>query len=158
MGAALALDPELALVPEDVPGCEAAQLADAEAGVEEGPDDEPLGGRLAGVGQAVGLVGGERLSHISIRHLPPPKSCVVGVGPRSRCVFRPPSYPRRTGAKGLPPGKTRGDRHPGPSRGRNVRLHLYRRNTHLRMEGQDHLDPISCLLNFWSDFACIRRW
>src|SRR5512135_3401622 len=88
MGAALALDPELALVPEDIPRCEAAQLADAETGVEEGPDDEPLGGRLAGVGQAVRLVGREWLSPVLIRHLPPPKSCVVGVGPRSRCAFR----------------------------------------------------------------------
>jgi hypothetical protein len=42
VGAGLALDPERALVPEDVPGCEAAQLADAEPDVEEGPDDEPL--------------------------------------------------------------------------------------------------------------------
>src|SRR5262249_21127041 len=83
-GAGLALDPELAPVPEDVPGSEAAQRACAEAGVEDGPGAEPLGGRLAGVGQAVRLFGGERLSHVLIRHLPPPKSCVVGVGRRRR--------------------------------------------------------------------------
>ena len=109
VGAALALDPELALLPEDVLGGEVAQLADAEAGVEQGPDDEPLGGRLAGVGQAVGLVGGEGFSHVLIRHLPPPKSCVLGVGPRSRCAFRPPGYPHRTGGgSGSRPGKQGG--------------------------------------------------
>ena len=109
VGAAFAFDPELALLPEDAPGGDAAQLADAEPGVEEGPDDEPLGGRLAGVGQAIRFVGGERLSHVLIRHLPPPKSRVVEVGPRSRCAFRPPGYPHRTGGEsGSRPGKQRG--------------------------------------------------
>jgi len=46
--AALDLDPELALLPEDVLRGEAAQLADAEPSVEQGPDDEPLDGCLAG--------------------------------------------------------------------------------------------------------------
>src|SRR5271157_2934695 len=48
--AALALEPELALLPEDVLRSELAKLADAEPGVEQSPDDEPFGGRLAGVG------------------------------------------------------------------------------------------------------------
>ena len=71
VGAALALDPELALLPEDILGGQVAQLADAEAGVEEGPDDELLGGRLAGVGQAVGLLGGEGLADVLVGHLSP---------------------------------------------------------------------------------------
>ena len=74
MRAGLALDPELALVPEDVFRGEAAKLADAEAGIEEGPDNESLGGGLAGVGEAIRFVGGERISHVLIRHIPSPKS------------------------------------------------------------------------------------
>jgi hypothetical protein len=42
-------------VPEDVRGDEATRLADAEVDVKEGPDDEPLAGRLARVGQAIVL-------------------------------------------------------------------------------------------------------
>jgi hypothetical protein len=57
---------EPALLPEDVLGGQAAQLADAETGVEQGPDDEPLGGRLAGVGEAVGLLGGEGLANVLV--------------------------------------------------------------------------------------------
>ena len=76
--AALALEPELALLPDDVLRGEAAQFADAEPGVEQGSDDEPLGGRLTGIGQAIRLVGGERLSDVLIRHLPPPNWCVLG--------------------------------------------------------------------------------
>jgi hypothetical protein len=68
VGAALAADPELALLPEDVLGGQVAQLADAEAGVEQGPDDELLGGRLAGVGEAVGLLGGEGLADVLVGH------------------------------------------------------------------------------------------
>src|SRR3954454_14486745 len=41
-GSAFALDPELALLPQDVLGGEVAKLADTEPGVEQGPDDEPL--------------------------------------------------------------------------------------------------------------------
>ena len=69
--------------------------------------------RLAGVGETIGFVGGERFSHVLIRHLPPPKSCVVGVGPRSRCVFRPPGYPRRRGCESGFPRETRGIGTPG---------------------------------------------
>ena len=54
-----------------------AKLADAEPGVEQGPDDEPFGGRLAGVGQTISIFGGERFSHVLIRHLSPSKSCVL---------------------------------------------------------------------------------
>jgi hypothetical protein len=43
----------LALLPEDAPGSEVTKLADAESGIEQGPDNEPLGGRLAGVGKSV---------------------------------------------------------------------------------------------------------
>ena len=71
VGAALAPDPELALLPEDVLGGQVAQLADAEAGVEQGPDDELLGGRLAGVGEAVGLLGGEGLADVLVGHCSP---------------------------------------------------------------------------------------
>jgi len=68
VGTALAADAELALLPEDVLGGQGAQLTDAEAGVEQGPDDELLGGRLAGVGEAVGLFGGKRLTDVLIGH------------------------------------------------------------------------------------------
>jgi hypothetical protein len=71
IGAALAPDPELALLPGDVLGCQGAQLDDAEAGVEQGPDDELLGGRLAGVGEAVGLLGGEGLAYVLVGHCSP---------------------------------------------------------------------------------------
>jgi hypothetical protein len=63
--------------------------------IEQGPDDESLGGCLAGVGQAIRFVSGQRLSHVLIRHLPSPNSCVLGVGTRSRCAFPLPGYPHR---------------------------------------------------------------
>ena len=44
------------------------RFADAEVGVEQGPDDELLGGRLAGVGEAVGLLGGEGLADVRVAH------------------------------------------------------------------------------------------
>ena len=47
---------------------EVAKLADAEPGVEQAPDDEPFGGRLAGIGQTIRFFGSERLSHLLIRH------------------------------------------------------------------------------------------
>src|SRR5262249_44865511 len=78
------------LVPEDVAGCEVTQLADAEAGVEEGPDDEPLGGRLTGVRQAVRFGGGARLSHVLIRQMPPPEI----LRRRGRTDARKPSFRR----------------------------------------------------------------
>jgi hypothetical protein len=59
---ALALAAGLAPPPEDILGDPGTQLADAEAGVEPGPDAEPLGGRLTGVGEAIGLHGGEWFS------------------------------------------------------------------------------------------------
>jgi hypothetical protein len=37
---------------------EVAKLADAEPGVEQGPDEEPFGGRLAGIGQTIRSVRG----------------------------------------------------------------------------------------------------
>src|SRR5271166_4474224 len=95
--ASSALDPELALLPEDVFRGEGAKLADAEPGVEQSPDDEPFGGRLAGVGQTIRLFGGERFSHVLIRRLLPSKSCVLGVGTRSHCAFQLPGYPHRLG-------------------------------------------------------------
>src|SRR5262245_56910329 len=49
-------------------GGQGAQLADAEAGVEEGPDDELLSGRLTGVGEVVGLLGGEGLADVLVGH------------------------------------------------------------------------------------------
>src|SRR4051812_14199000 len=49
---------------------------------------------------AGGFLGGERISYVLIRHLPPPRSCVVGGGLRSRCALRPPGYPHRTGDEG----------------------------------------------------------
>ena len=108
--AALALDPELALLPEDVLRGEAAQLADAEPGVEQGPDNKPFGGRLAGVGQTIRLGGGEWFSRVLIRHLPPRNSCVFGDGPRSRCAFQLPGYPDRgrrgSGLRPRKPGET----------------------------------------------------
>jgi hypothetical protein len=61
-GAALAPDPELSHLPEGVLGGQVAQLADAEAGVEQRPDDELRGRRLTGVGEPIGLLGGERLA------------------------------------------------------------------------------------------------
>ena len=71
VGAALAPDPELALLPENVLGGQGAQLADAEAGVEQGPDDELLGGGLAGVGESAGLLGGEGLADVLVGHCSP---------------------------------------------------------------------------------------
>jgi hypothetical protein len=68
VGAALAADPELSLLPEDVLDGQGAQLADAEAGVEQGLDDELLGGRLAGMGEAVGLLGGEGTADVLVGH------------------------------------------------------------------------------------------
>jgi hypothetical protein len=64
-------DPEPALLPEDVLGGQAAQLADAETGVEQDPSDETLGGRLAGVGEAVGLLGGEGLANVLVEDRSP---------------------------------------------------------------------------------------
>jgi len=64
--AAFGPDPKLALLPEDFFQREAAKLADAEPVVEQGPDDEPLGGCLAGVEQAIRFFGGERFSHVLI--------------------------------------------------------------------------------------------
>src|SRR3974377_2205653 len=116
-GAALALEPELALLPEDVLRGEVAKVADAEPGVEQSPDDEPFGGRLAGVGQPIRLFGGERFSHVLIRHLSPSKSCVLGVGTRSHCVFQLPGYPHRLGrGRGSRP-KNKGDRLSDPFQG-----------------------------------------
>ena len=66
--AALAPDPELALLPEDVVSGQGAQLANAEAGVEQGPDDELLGGRLSGTREAVGLLGSEWLADVMVGH------------------------------------------------------------------------------------------
>ena len=57
--AALAFDPDLSLLLEHVLRCEVAKLADADPGVEQRLHDKPLGGRLAGVGQAIRFVGGE---------------------------------------------------------------------------------------------------
>ena len=71
VGAALAPDAELPLLPEDVLGGEIAQLAHEESGVEQGPDDELLGRRLAGIGQAVGLLGGEGLADVLVGHCSP---------------------------------------------------------------------------------------
>ena len=67
---------------------EAAYPADAEFKDEQSPDDEPIGGRLAGIGQAITFVGCERFSHVLIRHLPEPNSCVLGVGTRRHCVIQ----------------------------------------------------------------------
>jgi hypothetical protein len=61
---ALALDPELALLPEDVLRSEVAMLADVKPGVEQPPDNEPLGGCLAGVGQTIRFFGSERFSRL----------------------------------------------------------------------------------------------
>ena len=104
--AALALEPELALLPEDVLRGEVAKLAAAEPGVEQSPDDEPFGGRLTGIGQTIRLFGGEWFPHVLIRRLSPSKSCVLVVGTRSRCTFRRPGYPHRKGHEsGLRPRK-----------------------------------------------------
>src|SRR5208282_6326137 len=111
---ALALEPELALLPEDVLPGEVAQLADAEPGVEQSPDDEPFGGRLTGLGQTIRLVGGERFSHVLIRHLSPSKSYVLGVGTRSHCAFQLPGYPHRLG-RGWGPRPRKQGRPPPPS-------------------------------------------
>ena len=105
--AALALEPELALLPEDVLPGEVAKLADAEPGVEQGLDDEPLGGCLAGVGQTIRFVGDERFSHVLIRHLSPE---FVHLWGRNTQPLRFPTarLPAPFGArKGLSPEKTR---------------------------------------------------
>jgi hypothetical protein len=65
------LEPELALRPEDVLGVEVAEFADAQPGVEQGPDDESLGGRLAGVGESVSFLDGEQLPDERVGHLFP---------------------------------------------------------------------------------------
>ncbi len=69
-------------------------LAHAEPRVEQGPDDESLGGCLAGVGQTIRFFGSERFSHVLIRHLSPRNSCIIGVGIRSRCAFQLPGHPQ----------------------------------------------------------------
>jgi len=76
IGSALAVDPDLLLLPLDVLRGEAAKLGHSEAGVEECPDDELLLRRLAGVGELVGLLGSERFTDVLIRHRP---SCFVRV-------------------------------------------------------------------------------
>ena len=47
------------------------RFADAEVGVEQGPDDELLGGRLAGVDEPVGLLAGEGLADVLVGHCVP---------------------------------------------------------------------------------------
>jgi hypothetical protein len=64
-------DPELTLLPEDVLRGQGTQLADAEAGVEQPPDDNLLGGRLAGGGQLFRFLGGEGLADVLVGHLAP---------------------------------------------------------------------------------------
>jgi hypothetical protein len=75
VGAALAPDAELALLPEDV--------LVAEAGVEQGPDDELFGGGLAGVGQAVGLAGGEGFANVLVGHRHPRRLRLRSRNPQS---------------------------------------------------------------------------
>jgi len=70
-GAAFALQPQLALLPEDVLRREVAKLAAAEPGVEQGPDHQALGGRLARVGELVGLLGREGLTDVVVGISPP---------------------------------------------------------------------------------------
>lgn len=74
VGAALAFDPEVALLPEDVPRGERAKLAHAEPSVEQAPDDEPVNRCLAGVGEMVRFLDGERFSHVLIWYVSSPKS------------------------------------------------------------------------------------
>ena len=115
--AALALEPELAPLPEDVLRGEVAKLADAEPGVEQSPDDEPFGGRLAGVGPTIRLFGGERFSHVLIRHLSPSKSCVLGVGTRSHCVSNCQATRTVWGAEGALARENKGNRLSDPFHG-----------------------------------------
>jgi hypothetical protein len=68
VAATLAPDPELALLRADVLGGQIAQFADAQARVEQSPDDELLSGRYAGVGDAFGLLGGDELADVLVRH------------------------------------------------------------------------------------------
>ena len=109
MRAVLALESELALLPEDVLRGEVAKLADAEPGVEQSPDDEPFGGRLAGVGQAIRLFGGERLSHV-IDTVSLTLEIVRPWGSNTQPLrFSPARLPAPFGVrKGLSPEKTRG--------------------------------------------------
>ena len=74
----------------------------------------PLGGRLAGVVQMIRFFGGERLSHVLIRHLPPPKSCVFGVGIRTHCDFQLPGYLHLRGAEVAFARGNKGGRHSDP--------------------------------------------
>ena len=57
--AALAVDQEPAILPEDVLFGEAGQLRDAQAGVQESRDNDFLDSGAAGVGEAVGVLVGE---------------------------------------------------------------------------------------------------
>jgi len=78
------------------------------ARVEQGPDDEPFGGRLAGFEQTIRCFGGERFSHVLIRYLSPSKLCVLGVGTRSHCAFHLTGYQHRLGCgRGSRPRKQR---------------------------------------------------
>jgi hypothetical protein len=76
LAVALAPDPELAPPPEDVLGGQGARRADAEAGIERRPDDQRLGGGLAGVGEPVGLLGGEGLADGRVGPLSPRTLCL----------------------------------------------------------------------------------
>ncbi len=110
-----------------------AKLADAEPGVEQGPDDAPFGGRLSGVGQRIRFVGNERFSHVLIRHLSPRNSCVLGIGTRNRCAFLLPCYPHRMGrGSGFRP-RNKGYRHPGPIQGREAGVRDPSRKTQSKM-------------------------
>ncbi len=104
-GAGAAKDAELALLPEDAPGGGVAQLADAEAGVEQCPDDEPLGGGLAGAGEAVGLLGGEGPADVPVGRRSPRRLRLRSRGPQSLRIPRV-GLPGRLGAwEGQTPGK-----------------------------------------------------
>ena len=78
--AAITLDPKLALPPDDVlPGERRSLDAEPECRSKVQTTSPAAVRGLARVGQTIGRFDGERFPHVLIRHLSPPKSCVLRV-------------------------------------------------------------------------------
>jgi len=90
-------------------GSEVTKLTETEPGVERGPDDEPLGKRLADIRQTIRFFGGEPFSHGLIPHLSVSNSRVPGFSNTQPLRFPTGGLPAPQGArKWPPPEKTRG--------------------------------------------------
>ncbi len=63
------------------------EVRSPEPEIEQGPDDGPLGGCIAGVGEEVGFLGDEGLPDARIGHRSPLESCASGSETRRECDF-----------------------------------------------------------------------